>query len=97
MLLTVATILLYAPAIQYKRKDWRFIPSLILAKVTLLLDVIANYTELAYVFGWPKKGDYTASKRFKRMMQDENEPEQRRNLARLVYIYLDGCEKDGKH
>jgi len=70
--------------------------SLPLTLLALVLDVLANYTELAYVFGWPEKGDYTASKRFKRMMNSDPLPS-RRELARIVYVFLDGCEPDGKH
>jgi hypothetical protein len=97
MVLTLLTMVLYAPAIQYKHKDWRVIFSLPMAWCTLCLDVIANYTEISYVLGWPKKGEYTMSKRFKRIMTDETEPEQRRKLAQAIYVYLDGCEPDGKH
>ena len=94
MLLTAATALLYPFAIQYKRKGL-YTPLKALALITALIDVLANYTELAFIFGWPREGEYTITRRIRRMHFDEVAA--RRELARLVQVYLDAAEPDGKH
>jgi hypothetical protein len=96
MILTATTALGYAVVIQYKRDGlWRLLsaPGLLV----LLLNVIANYVELAFVFGWPRPGEYTISRRMKRMQNDPDEIPARRELARMVQVFLDACEPDGKH
>lgn len=94
MILTTATAFLYPLAIQAKRKGpWVILWPLVL--ITMLLDVLANYTELALVFGWPREGEYTITRRIRRMHFDEVEA--RRKLAELVQVYLDAAEPDGKH
>ena len=68
-----------------------------LALFTALLDVAANYTEVAIVFGKPKPGQTTITKRLKGMFSDPQELPSRRQFAGLVLTFLDACEPDGKH
>lgn len=94
MILTATTAFLYPLAIQAKRKGpWLALWPLV--ALTMLLDVLANYTELAFIFGWPREGEYTITRRIRRMHFDEVAA--RRDLAKLVQTYLDACEPDGKH
>lgn len=94
MILTAATAILYPLAIQAKRKGpWVIL--LPLVALTMLLDVLANYTEWAIVFDLPKKGDTTITKRIRSMHADPLES--RRAFAQLVQVYLDACEPDGEH
>lgn len=94
MILTTATAFLYPIAIQAKRKGpWIVLWPLVL--ITMLIDVLANYTELAFIFGWPREGEYTITRRIRRMHFDKVEA--RRKLAELVQVYLDAAEPDGKH
>lgn len=95
MVLTTATAFLYPRVIQYKRGGWRKWVLSIPACITLVLDIIANHTELAWIFGWPEKGDYTITRRIRRMLNDPIPA--RAALARGVQVYLDACEPDGKH
>ena len=94
MILSAFVAFTYPVAIQSKRKG----PWLVLLPLTLLVwlvDVVANYTEWAIVFGWPKKGDRTITARLKSMQADPLES--RRAWAQLVQVYLDACEPDGRH
>lgn len=94
MILTTATAFLYPLAIQFKRGGlWLAVTPITL--LVVLLDVLANYTELALIFGWPREGEYTITRRIRRMHFDEVEA--RRKLAELVQVYLDAAEPDGKH
>jgi len=94
MILTAFTAVAYPVAIQYKRRGlfWLLAP---LGLLVWLIDVLANYTELAIVFGWPEDGDHTISARVRRMRTSPLES--RRALAELLQVYLDACEPDGKH
>lgn len=94
MILTTFTAFLYPAAIQFKRGGlWLAVTPITL--LVVLLDVLANYTELALIFGWPQDKDYTITRRIRRMHADESPA--RRELAQLVQVYLDACEPDGKH
>ena len=94
MILTTATAFLYPLAIQVKRKGlWLLL--LPLTAFVWALDVLANCTELALIFGWPQDKDYTITRRIRRMHADESPA--RRELAQLVQVYLDACEPDGRH
>lgn len=94
MILTALTAIAYPLAIQYKRGGlWTILAPF--AALVLIVDVLASYTEWSLVFGAPKKGDHTITQRVESMHVDELES--RRNLAKLVQIYLDACEPDGKH
>lgn len=97
MILTAFCAAAYPHVIQYKAgglKRWIWtLPALFVAFV----DVVANYTELANVWGWPRPGEFTISKRVKRMTSDPDEKPARRELARFLQIYLDAGEPDGQH
>lgn len=95
MILSAVCLFTYPYVIQYKRGGWHraWAP---VALAVWLLDVIANYTEWAIIFGWPRKGDYTISNRLDWM--EQNDPfESRRELARMINVYLNACEHDGVH
>lgn len=95
MIVTAATAILYPFAIQYKRGGlWMLLTPLTL--VTAVLDVIANYTEIAFVFGKPVEKDYTITRRFRRMEESDPLPS-RREFAKLVNTFLHACEFDGRH
>lgn len=96
MILTITTAVLYPIAITYK-KGGLFAPLKVLALLTALIDIAANYTEVALVFGWPKPGQITITKRLKAMVNDFDEYPSRRQFAGMVLIFLDACEPDGKH
>lgn len=64
--MTLLLALLYPIAIQYERGDWWKL-LLPITLFTLIIDIIANYTELALVFGFPKQYEYTFSSRLKRL------------------------------
>ena len=96
MILTSITLVGYPIVIQFKRGGlwWLFaIPGL----VVLLVNVLANHIELPIIFARPRKGEWTISKRVKRMQSDPQELRSRRDLASLVQVFLDACEPDGKH
>lgn len=94
MILTTITALAYPLAIQYKRGGlWRVLAPFGL--LVWLIDVLANYTEMALVFDWPHKGDHTITARVRRMRTSPLKS--RRELAALLQVYLDACEPDGVH
>lgn len=86
--------LLYPIAIQFERKGWW----LLLAPVTfiaLVIDVIANYTELALLtLDFPQSGEYTFSQRLKRLNLDEG---WRGSFGRCITKYLDYFDPHGWH
>ena len=64
-MISLLTLLLYPLAIQY-RKGWSIVYPLSL--IVLLLDILANYTELVIITqDFPKEGEYTFSKRLERL------------------------------
>lgn len=94
MILTLFTALSYPIAIQYKRGGfWNILAPFTV--LVLLLDILAAYLEWSLVFGKPRPGDHTITQRIKTMHSDE--ASSRREFARLVQVYLDVCEPDGKH
>ena len=94
MILSAALLMLYPVAIQVKRGGaWRLLAPL--TALAFVLDVVANYTEWAFCFGWPRESDYTISKRL-RTMQATADPA-RAEFAHAVQVYLDAFEPDGKH
>lgn len=96
MILTAITGATYPVVIQFKRGGlWLSLAPL--ALIVWLIDVVANYVELPLVFGWPKPGDYTITARIKTMQLDPEELPSRRELARMVQVFLDACEPDGQH
>jgi hypothetical protein len=95
MIISALLLVLYPIAIQVKRGGLWYV-LFPLTKIAFWLDVLANYTEWAFVFGWPKKGDYTISKRL-RWMAEYAPHESQRQFAKMVQVYLDAMEHDGKH
>lgn len=95
MIITLPLLVLYPIAIQYKRGGvWKsLLPLYVLAG---LYDVFANYTEWSFLFGLPKKKDYTVSKRIKSMIESPDVPS-RTEFAKGIQAYLDFFEPDGKH
>lgn len=77
-------LLIFAPlALQYERGHTWLLP---IAALFFLLDVIANYTELALLtWDWPQPGEYTFSKRLSRL---ERLPGIRGEICKSVSDYL---------
>lgn len=86
--------LLYIPAVQYTRGGWwrLLVPVTLFA---LLLDVIANYTELALLtWDWPRKREYTFSTRLIRL---QHSADWRGKLVRPIVTFLNYFDPTGKH
>ena len=95
MILTAFVALLYPVVVQYRRGGlYKTLAPV--AAFFLLLDVLANYTEWAFVFGLPAKGDWTLTHRLRRMEREDPLPA-RRAFARGVNTFLHACEYDGRH
>jgi len=64
--MSLLLLILYPLAIQFERGGWWLLvtPVTVLA---LLIDVLANYTELALIYGFPRSGEWTFSHRLKRL------------------------------
>lgn len=93
-MISIFLAILYPIAIQYERGGWWRVlaPLLILA---LIVDIIANYTELALLtWDWPQRGEYTFSQRLTRLRYYGD---WRGNIARSVIPYLDYFDPDGHH
>lgn len=90
----VLLALLYVPAVQYNRGGlWQLM--LPVTVLTLLIDVIANYTELALLtWDWPRKGEYTFSHRLARLQFDAG---WRGRLAKLAIAYTNYFDHAGRH
>jgi len=70
--MTVLLFLLYPLAIQYERGGWWNILKP-LALVAGIIDIIANYTELALLtWDFPKHNEYTLSVRCARLIHQDN-------------------------
>lgn len=96
MILTAATAITYPVVIQFKRGGlWTLLA--LPGVFVWMIDVLANLLELPFVFGWPRRGDWTITARIRRMQRDPQELPSRREFARLVQVYLDACEPDGRH
>lgn len=93
-MMTALLWLIYPIAIQYERGGlWRAF--YLMAAVGLVIDVIANYTELTLLtLDWPKRGEWTFSKRLKRLVLDAG---WRGSVARYVAKILDVIAPSGKH
>lgn len=64
--MSLILLIFYPLAIQVERGKWWYL----VAPLTILIaivDIIANHTELALVYGWPKSGEWTFSQRLKRL------------------------------
>ena len=67
-MIALVTLLLYPLAIQYERGGWCKVLWPIYV-ITAILDVIANYTELALItYDWPRTGEVTFSMRIPRLL-----------------------------
>lgn len=98
MILTLLVALLYPLVIQFKRGGWRKAVCAIPALVVFVLDIIANYTELSWVWGKPLPREYSISRRVRRMALGlHGETVAQVQLARAVQTFLDSAEQDGKH
>ena len=92
--MTLLLALLYIPAIQVERGGWWLVLTPI-ALVTLVIDVIANYTELALItWDYPQKREYTFSTRLLRLKHDNG---LRGRFARSVIAYLNYFDPQGNH
>lgn len=83
-MLSLLLLLCYPLAVQYKVRGWRWILPFTL--LVLLIDVVANYTELT-VLTWdsPEPGEFTFSKRLERLRFGNR---WQRFVARVVIPYL---------
>lgn len=84
-MISLLTLILYPLAIQYKKGGLRY-AVLPVTAIAAALDVIANYTELSVLtLDFPRKGEYTFSKRLKRLQYGT--PWQQR-VAKVIVPYL---------
>ena len=97
MILTSIVAVTYRVVIQYKQGGWKKWVLALPAALVWAFDVFVNYTEQAWIFGWPKKGDHTITARVRTMLADPDELPARRELARMAQVFLDAMEVDGKH
>lgn len=92
--MTILLALLYPIAIQYERKGWWYLV-LPITIVALVIDVLANYTELALLtLDFPKAGEYTFSQRLVRLNKNQGI---RGIIARKVSVVLDALAPSGRH
>lgn len=85
---------LYCIGIQCERGGWWRICYLP-AAIGLVIDVVANYTELAVLtFDFPKRGEWTFSTRLARLQYEQG---RRGEFARYVGGCLDKIAPSGKH
>ena len=86
--------LLYPIAIQVERGGWWYLLAPV-TLLTLLVDVVANYTELALLtLDWPKAGEYTFSTRCKRLQHDQG---WRGDIARVVRDFTNFFDPQRDH
>lgn len=93
-MLTLMLWLLYTPAIQYQRGGFwlLFAPFAIAA---FLVDVLANYTELALLmWDFPRPGEYTFSNRLYRLQSNQD---WRGVPARYIVRVLNAIAPSGIH
>ena len=84
-MLTSGLFLLFPLAVQYERGGWFRIVAPI-TFIALLIDVLANYTELALLtWDFPRRGEYTFSNRLRRLQYNND---WRGVLARPVVRFL---------
>lgn len=86
--------LLYPIVIQYERGGWwrLLLPLLVVAWV---IDVLANYTELALLtWDWPRKHEYTFSQRIGRLQHDKG---WRGKVAKVIKDYTNFWDPQGDH
>lgn len=82
-MLSLPLLVLYPLAIQYEVRRW---PIRYLYYAVGIIDVIANYTELAVLtLDFPRKGEYTFSQRLRRLQYGNR---YQRLWAKVVIPYL---------
>lgn len=92
--MTLLLWILYPIAIQYERGGWWNL-ILPITLVALVVDIIANYTELSILtLDFPKEGEYTFSQRLVRLNKEEGK---RGIIARYITRILDAIAPSGKH
>jgi hypothetical protein len=91
--MSLLLLLLYPIAIQYERGGWWLLVAPV-TLVALVIDVIANYTELALIYGWPRRGEWTLSKRLWRLSYFTG---WRGRLAVWMIFYTGRFDPDGFH
>lgn len=92
--MTLLLWILYPIAIQFERRGWWYcvLPVTIFA---LIVDVIANYTELALLtWDFPRRNEWTFSQRLSRLRYNED---WRGTVARYLVRVLDAIAPSGKH
>jgi len=86
--------LLYPLAVQVERGGWWYVLAP-LTIVTLALDVVCNYTELALLtWDFPQKKEYTFSTRLLRLKHDRG---WRGYYCAYVIVFLNYFAPNGKH
>lgn len=94
-MITILLWILFPIGIQYERGGWWWLLFPFFTIPTYILDVLANYTELALVFwDYPKKGEYTFSKRLERLRKGE---ERKNKLASYIANILNDISPRGDH
>lgn len=89
--MTLLLILLYPIAVQAERGGWWLLVTPV-TFVAFLIDVLANYTELALItWDFPAKGEWTFSKRLKRLQYYHG---WRGAFARVARDYCNYFDKD---
>ena len=92
--MSILLALLYPLAVQVERGGWWYLLAP-LTLVTLVLDVVCNYTELALLtWDFPTRGEYTFSTRLRRLKYYGSF---RGKFARLVVDYLNFWSPSGEH
>ena len=91
--MSILLAFLYPIAIQSERGIWYeiLLTLILILPITLILDICANYTELALLtWDFPRVGEYTFSKRLERLQYTAP------RYAKLVSI-LNTISPSGKH
>lgn len=92
--MTLLLWIFYPIAVQYARGGWWRL-CYIVALPTLIIDVVANYTELALLtLDFPKRGEWTFSKRLSRLQHNDG---WRGEFACYIVPILDKISPSGKH
>ena len=85
----------YPLGIQYERGGLWWIVFPFVTVPLWIIDIAANYTELALLtLDFPQKGEYTFSKRLKRLKYDRT---WRGYYCAYVIVYLNHFAPNGKH
>lgn len=92
--MSILLFLLYPIAIQYERGGW-WVLVIPLTLLALVIDVFANYTELAVLtWDFPRKGEYTFSTRCQRLQYYDTWGGQ---VARVVKSYTNFFDPQNNH